>query len=149
MGGPGFRLFKYTVDNVATYLPREEFGPDSFRRAVYEQAARSVKDDLLSPFDCPDSSMSEPKRMVTTTPLQALTMLNSPFMIDQALFFSERLEREFPGDRHGQVQQAFRLAFSRLPQPPELDSALKLIEQHGLFVFCRALFNGNEFFYVM
>jgi hypothetical protein len=149
VGGPGFRLFKYTVDNVATYLPREEFGPDTFRRAVYEQSARSVKDDMLSPFDCPDSSLSEPKRFVTTTPLQALAMLNSVFMIDQARYFSERLEREVPNDRRGQVDRAFRLAFGRSPLPQETAASLKLIENDGLFIFCRALFSGNEFLYVM
>lgn len=39
MGGPGFRLYRYTVDNVATYYPLEKFG--DVRRAVYQTAARS------------------------------------------------------------------------------------------------------------
>ncbi|MEZ5391320.1 MAG: DUF1553 domain-containing protein [Bryobacterales bacterium] len=44
MGGPGFRLYRYTVDNVATYYPLEEFGPETFPgRSVYHQHARSVK----------------------------------------------------------------------------------------------------------
>ena len=32
MGGPGFRLYRYTVDNVATYIPLDEHGPETFRR---------------------------------------------------------------------------------------------------------------------
>ena len=38
MGGPGFRLYQYTVDNVATYLPREKFGPETHRRSVYQSS---------------------------------------------------------------------------------------------------------------
>jgi len=148
-GGPGFRLFKYTVDNVATYYPLEQFGPETYRRAVYQQAARSVKDDMLGPYDCPDSALPEPKRWVTTTALQALSMMNSSFIIDQARFFAERLSREAGQDHGAQVDRAYRLAFGRLPKPEERAAAIRLIEQHGLTIFCRALFNANEFVYVM
>ncbi len=148
-GGPGFRLFKYTVDNVATYYPLEQFGAETYRRAVYQQAARSVKDDMLGPYDCPDSALPEPKRWVTTTALQALSMMNSSFIIDQARFFAERLVRETGPDHGAQVDRAYRLAFGRIPKPEERAAAIHLIEQHGLVIFCRALFNANEFVYVM
>ncbi len=36
-----------------------------------------------------------------------------------------------------------------LPKPEERAAAIHLIEQHGLAIFCRALFNANEFVYVM
>ena len=51
-GGPGFRLYKYTVDNVATYFPLEKFGPETYRRSVYLQAARSIRPELLAEYDC-------------------------------------------------------------------------------------------------
>jgi cytochrome c551/c552 len=149
MGGPGFRLFKYTVDNVATYLPAETSSEDTWRRAVYQQSARSVKDDMLGTFDCPDSSQPEPKRFVTTTPLQALTMMNSRFAVDQAERFAERLKSEAGSDATAQVQLAFTLAFGRPPKPQETAASLELIRQHNLFIFCRALLNANEFLYVM
>jgi hypothetical protein len=148
MGGPGFRLYRYTVDNVATYLPLEKFSEDTFRRSVYQQSARSVKDDVLGTFDCPDSALPEPKRVVTTTPLQALTLLNSGFALDQARFFAERLAKEHD-DRAAQVDRAFRLAYGRAPKPQELAAALELIREHGLPIFCRALLNANEFIFVM
>jgi hypothetical protein len=144
MGGPGFHLFRYTVDNVATYFPIEEFGPETFRRAVYQTAARSVRSEMLGQYDCPDSSLPEPKRIVTTSPLQALALLNNAFVIDQAKFFAERLARE--GDP---VTRAFELAFGRAPEPHERDAAKALIDKHGLPAFCRAIFNANEFVYVM
>ncbi len=103
MGGPGFRLYDYTVDNVATYAFRASFGPETYRRAVYHQSARSVKDDLMGPFDCPDSALPEPKRVSTTTALQALSLLNNAFILDQAGFFAERLRRE-AGERDVKAQ---------------------------------------------
>ena len=135
---------------MATYSFRERFGPETYRRAVYHQAARSVKDDLLGPYDCPDSTLPEPKRVITTTALQALNLLNNSFVLDQARFFAERLVRE-AGENNltAQVERAFQLAFGRPPRQPELTGALDLIRKDGLLIFCRALLNANEFVYVM
>ncbi len=144
MGGPGFHLFRYTVDNVATYYPLETFGPETYRRAVYQQAARSVRSEMLGQYDCPDSSLPEPKRVVTTSPLQALALLNNSFLLDQSAFFAGRLERE-AGDP---VRRAFQLAFSRDPEPAEQTAARNLIARHGLKAFARAILNANELIYV-
>lgn len=143
-GGPGFHLFRYTVDNVATYFPITEFAPDTFRRAVYQTAARSVRSELLGQYDCPDSSLPEPKRFITTSPLQALALLNNNFVLDQANFFAERL-RKGPDP----ISAAFELAFGRPPTPGEIASARALIDSHGLKAFARAMFNANEFVYIM
>ncbi|OYW22505.1 MAG: hypothetical protein B7Z55_04540 [Planctomycetales bacterium 12-60-4] len=45
-GGPSFRLYKYTVDNVATYFPLDRFGPETYRRSVYAESARSISNEL-------------------------------------------------------------------------------------------------------
>ena len=42
----------------------------------------------------PDSTLPQPKRMITTTPLQALSLLNNPFLLDQARALAQRLETE-------------------------------------------------------
>ncbi len=146
MGGPGFRLYRYTVDNVATYYPREKFGPETYRRSVYHQHARSVKPELLGQFDCPDTSLPAPKRVTTTSPLQALALLNNSFMLDQARFLAERIG---DGDVRGQVQRAYKLVFGRRPDEAELAASTEFVDKHGLFLLCRALFNANEFVYVM
>lgn len=150
IGGPGFRLYTYQVDNVASYGFREKFDEETYRRAIYHQTARSVKDDMLGPFDCPDTTLPEPKRIVTTTALQALSLLNSPFVLDQARFLAERLIQE-SGERNlkDQVTRAFQLAFARQPSEPELASSLELVRRQGLWVFCRTLLNANEFIYLM
>ncbi|MEW5977749.1 MAG: PSD1 and planctomycete cytochrome C domain-containing protein [Acidobacteriota bacterium] len=150
MGGPGFRLYDYTVDNVATYGFRSSFGPETYRRAVYHQSARSVKDNLMGPFDCPDSALPEPKRASTTTALQALSLMNNAFIVDQAGFFAQRLQMESgKSEIEDQVKRAFWLAFGRSAKSEEIRAAVELIDRHGLSVFCRALFNANEFLYIM
>ena len=74
--GPGFRLYHYLNDNVSTYVPLDQPGPETYRRAVFHQNARASTVDLLTEFDAPDCAFSTPRRSATTTPLQALTLLN-------------------------------------------------------------------------
>jgi hypothetical protein len=149
MGGPGFRLYRYIQDNVATYVPLDEHGPETYRRAVYHQNARASRLDLLTEFDCPDNAFPAARRASTTTPLQALTMMNHRFSLDMAGCFADRLRRE-AGEAapDAQVQRAFALAYSRGPTPEELDAAVRLIEAHGLRAFCRAVLNSNELLYL-
>ena len=145
MGGPGFDLFEPNDNYVKVYASRKEFGPEEFRRMVYQAKPRVQLDDVFGAFDCPDAGQIAPRRTSSTTPLQALNLLNSPFALQQAGFFAERLEKEAGGDATAQVQRAFLLAFGRAPSPEESAAATKLIREHGLQVFCRALFNANEF----
>ena len=144
-GGPSFRLYNYTVDNVATYFPLDKFGPETYRRSVYAESARSIRNELLSVFDCPDSSLPEPRRVSTTSPLQALSLLNHSFTIDMSEAFTRRLAATPEPQR---ITQAFLLAFGRPPEPAELTRSQTFILAHGMTAFARALFNANEFLYV-
>jgi cytochrome c553 len=147
MGGLGFRLFKYVQDNVATYHPLDEHSPETYRRAVYHHNARAMQIDLMSEFDKPDCAFSTPRRSTTTTPLQALTMMNHRFVIDMAAALAERIAQE-SNDPDEQITRAFQLAFLRNPDEQELAATRALIDDHGTAAFCRALFNSNEFIYV-
>jgi hypothetical protein len=150
MGGPGFRLYQYLQDNVATYVPLDEHGPQTYRRAVYHQNARAAPVDVLSDFDCPDPAFAAPNRPATTTPLQALTLLNHHFTLDMAGFLAERVERE-TGESEGaneQVRRVFLLCYGRSPDATELTAARELVETHRLRALCRALLNSNEFIYL-
>ena len=149
LGGPGFRLYRYLQDNVATYVPLDHPGPETYRRAVYHQNARAARVDVLTDFDCPDNAFAAPTRVSTTTPLQALTLLNHRFTLDLAQTLALRLEREAGKDQPGgQVRRAFLLTFGRLPETAEESAAVTLIRKQGLPAFCRALFNANEFLYI-
>ncbi len=148
MGGPGFRLYRYLQDNVATYWPLDQHGPETYRRAVYHQNARASLLDGLTDFDLPDSAYSAPSRTSTTSPLQALTLLNHRFTLDMSDALAERAKREAPADQAGQVRRAFALTFQRQPTAEEQQAALKLIASHGWRAFCRAILNANELLYL-
>jgi mono/diheme cytochrome c family protein len=142
MGGPGFRLYRYLANNVSTYVPLDTHGPESYRRAVYHQNARASVVDVLNDFDLPDIAFAAPKRANTTTPLQALTLLNHSFTLDMAKALAARIQS---GDA---VTQAYRFTFQREPSAKERAAATQLIATHGTEAFCRALLNANELIYL-
>lgn len=142
MGGPGFRLYRFTQNNVCTYFPLDVHGPETYRRAVYHQNARASVVDVLTDFDLPDIAFAAPKRANTTTPLQALTLLNHSFTVDMAGALADRLRNNDP------VGQMYRQVFQRPPTTPERAAAESLIKAHGLKALCRALLNSNELMYL-
>jgi hypothetical protein len=147
-GGPGFRLYHFMQDNVCTYVPLDEHGPETYRRAVYHQNARASVVDLMTEFDLPDCSFSAPRRSETTSPLQALTMLNHSFTLDMAGFLADRLVRESGDDQQAQIKRAFQLCYGRDPSEREVGDCRKLIDRHNLAALCRVLLNTSEMIYV-
>jgi mono/diheme cytochrome c family protein len=142
MGGPGFRLYRVVQNNVSTYFPLDQHGPETYRRSVYHQTARASVVDFLSDFDLPDTAFTAPKRASTTSPGQALTMLNHRFTMDMAKAMNDRLE---PANF---IRDAFQLAFQRLPSSLELAASEQLVSEVGHESLCRALLNSNELIYV-
>jgi hypothetical protein len=130
------------------YTPKKQFGPAEWRRMIYQSKPRMRLDDTFGVFDCPDAGQIAPRRTNSTTVLQMVSLLNSPFMLQQAGFFADRLRKEAGADVRAQVRRGFRLAFQREPDAEESAAAVELVERHGLPAFCRDLFNVNEFLYV-
>ncbi len=144
MGGPGFDLFEPNDNYVKVYQSKESFGPETFRRMIYQSKPRVQLDDTFGAFDVPDAGQIAPRRTSSTTPLQALNFLNSGFAMQQAGLMAERLEKDAGKGADAQVRRAFQLAYSRDPNGEELEAARKLISGHGLAMFCRALLNTSE-----
>jgi hypothetical protein len=147
IGGPSYRPFKYIEGNIPVYEPLEE-NQLTRRRTVYRHIVRTHRQPFLDTFDCPDPSVMTPARTQTTTPLQALSLLNNVFVLEQASRFAERVVRESGSDPAAQVRGAFRLALVREPSNAEFSEASAFVSQHGLESLCRVLFNLNEFLYV-
>lgn len=149
MGGPAFMAFRYEFRKSPLYdyfdrTPR----PRQSRRSVYNFIARSTPDPFMDVLDFPVPSSCTPARNSTTTPLQSLSLLNDPFMIEQVEHFAARLADAHRGDVPSQVKLAYRLTLAREPSGRELEGAKGFIAKHELFHFCRALLNSNEFAYV-
>ncbi|HXJ74916.1 MAG TPA: DUF1553 domain-containing protein, partial [Candidatus Dormibacteraeota bacterium] len=106
------------------------------------------QDGVFGAFDCPDGSLVMPRRSLSTTPLQALNLLNSGFILQQAEIFSERLRQEAGPDIPAEIQRGWQLAFGRRPSAPETVASARLVEQHGLPALCRALLNANELLFI-
>jgi mono/diheme cytochrome c family protein len=147
-GGPGFDLFEPNNNYVKVYQPKQIFGPPEWRRMIYQAKPRMQLDDTFGAFDCPDSGQIAPKRTRSTTALQALNLLNSPFIVQQAELFAERLRRDAGDDIESQIRRAFELAFQRSPHADELSAAKTVVRESSLIVLCRALLNANEFLHV-
>lgn len=147
MGGRGFDLFEPNENYVRVFNPKKDFGRAESRRMIYVTKHRMQVDDVFGAFDCPDAGQIAPKRTTSTTPLQALNLLNSPFMLQQAEIFAARLKKEATATDQ-RILRAYSLAFGRAPEKKELRAGTLLIQSEGLEAFCRALLNANEFVYL-
>ena len=147
-GGPGFRLYRYLEDNVATYVPLDRHGPETWRRAVYHQNARASLIDGLTDYDLPDNASTAPTRIRTISPLQSLTQLNHRLTIDLAAALLDRIQREVPVEGDDQIRRAFSLVFQRPSTADEEAAARRLITAYGWRAFTRALLNANELFFL-
>lgn len=148
LGGPGFRLYKFMQDNVCTYVPLDQHGPETYRRAVYHQNARASVVDLMTDFDQPDCAFSVPKRAKTTTPLQALTMLNHQFTLDMADSLSKCEAKKASDNVADQIRHLYELCYGRPATRDEIKTACEFVAENGLAAFCRVLLNTSELIYV-
>src|SRR5205823_6302755 len=113
MGGPGVQQFYFKDDHspVYDYTLFDLDSPASSRRSIYRFIVRSVPDPLMESLDCPDASILAPKRSATMTSLQALAILNDPFVLKQSEHFAERVAKA-RGLRK-QIEQVYGLALNR------------------------------------
>ncbi len=148
MGGPGFYLMDVVVENVMHYFAKEKFTPAEFRRMVYQFRIRQTTDSVFGSLDCPDGGSVMPRRSRSNTPLQALNLFNSNFIIQQADLLANRLRTEAGEAPEAQAGLAFRLFYARPPDTFELSASAALIHEHGLPSFARALLNTSEFLFV-
>jgi hypothetical protein len=105
---------------------------------------------------------------VTTTPTQALLLVNGPWTLGRAHQFAARLQHERPEALVDRVEHAFWLTLSRPPTRDELVESVQFLmrqsarfesepgatrapaqaRHEALFDFCHALLNANAFLYV-
>ena len=148
MGGPGFSGFEVQMENVRHFFPKKNYGPADWRRMIYMTKVRQEQESVFGAFDCPDASQGVPKRSRSTTPLQALNLLNSSFVMQQAGLLAKRLEKEAGPSRAAQAARAYELCFNRTATAEETKDAAAFIEAEGLKQFARAMLNANEFVFV-
>jgi hypothetical protein len=145
VGGPSFRPFTVTALLTNFYHPLDDGRPEFKRRTIYRMSVNTGRDALLTALDCPAPSVTMPRRRATTTPLQALALMNDSFVQRQAQRFAERVQRTAGEDRDAQVTLAYRLAFGRPPTAAERTATIGLVREYGLEPACWVLLNATEF----
>lgn len=147
MYGRGFDLFDQR-GGLSGFKPVESFTGEGLRRMIYAHKVRRERDAVFGAFDCPDGGQSAARRSDSTTPLQALNLLNSRFSLEAAEALAARSVREAGEDVDRQVERAWQLALGRRPTAEELADSVPVVREHGLAPLCRALFNSNEFLFL-
>lgn len=128
--------------------------PANHRRTVYARISRLKLNDLLLQFDYPDANVHAEKRGATTTAIQKLFLLNSPFMLERARQLTERLHREAGDDDAARVMRAYQLLFNRPADTVEIQLARDFLQRPAAGELTRwpqyaqLLLVSNEFFYV-
>ena len=113
-GGPGFRDCTEVLRSGSySYLPGDPIGSEFNRRSIYRTWTRGGRSGLLDVFDCPDPSTTSPRRALTTTPLQALALLNNSFVLRMADRFADRVARESGAEPEEQVARRISSPFAR------------------------------------
>lgn len=144
IGGRSYRIHN-EKKTYAQWEVLDNHGPVTWRRMLYQERMRRVDDRIFTAFDFPDCGQVRAKRPVSTTPLQALNLMNSDFVIEQAARIAERANADAKNDPAAAVDRCFELLLGRLPEDTERDACLTLVDNAGLPFVCRALINSNEF----
>ena len=144
MGGRSYRIHNIKK-TYAQWEVLNNFGPETWRRMIYQERMRRVDDQIFTAFDFPDCGQVRAKRPVSTTPLQALNLMNSDFVVDQAKHLATRAMNESNANLKASVIRVFELIFSRKPMKEELNASLQIAKDRGLEIVCRALINSNEY----
>jgi Protein of unknown function (DUF1549)/Protein of unknown function (DUF1553)/Planctomycete cytochrome C len=148
-GGPGFRPFRHVSNGGQNeYFAADLPGSEQNRRTVYRIAVHSARDPMLDALDCPEFSTRTPVRPVTTTPLQALALMNGSFVQRQAARLADRVEREAGGGMEARIRLLWMIALNREPRPAELREGVAFARTEGLATAAWAVLNSNEFLHV-
>ena len=108
-------------------------GEDRYRRGLYTFFKRTAPHPDLTTFDCPDANITNIKRTVSNTPLQALTTLNAESFAEAARALAQRVLKEKHADDRARLTRAFRLCLCRAPTDKELSALVQLLEDSRKF----------------
>ena len=147
MGGPGVMTYHPKVRQFDEWRPLEDPGPAAWRRMIYLAKMRGTDDGMFKVFDLPDCGQVREKRGESTTPLQALNLMNGPYTVRMAEKLATRLRHEAGDDPSAQVDRLFAILFSRPPTPAERQACIDTLRSEGLETVCIAAFNSNEFLF--
>ncbi len=100
-------------------------GDDLYRRSMYTVFKRTSPPPSMITFDAPERSLCTVKRQKTSTPLQALVLLNDPQFVEASRALAEKVMKE-QEELDAQITYMFRALTSQFPTNEELAILKKL-----------------------
>ena len=95
-------------------------GADLYRRSLYTFWKRTVTPPLMATFDASPRETCVVREARTSTPLQALALMNDVTFIEAARVFAQRIIREGGKSPEARVRFAFQHATARKPKAAEV-----------------------------
>jgi len=137
VGGPGVEVF---LTDFHEGRGRPGSGPldGAGRRSLYTTIRRNFLPGLLVTFDLPVPFQAMGRRNVTNVPAQSLTMMNDPFVVEQARLWAQKTLADSSLTTEERVFRMYLAAFARPPAPEELAAALE-------FLAAQATAHGGDF----
>lgn len=99
----------------------QDHNDELYRRSLYTFWKRTLPPPSMTIFDAPSREQCTIKRGATSTPMQALVLLNDPQFVEASRLLAARMINEGGDTLEEQIKFAFRLATSREPKPEEID----------------------------
>ena len=99
------------------------------RRTVYGYIDRSDLPEVFNSFDFANPDMSNGRRHETTVPQQALYLMNSPLVVEQARNVVDRSDVKSCRTEEAKIRRLYEIIFQRLPRPEEIKLAMEFIEE--------------------
>ena len=133
IGGPSVKPYQpdgLWAVNSGQYNPSQ--GSDLYRRSLYTFWKRTVPNPTQGTFDAPDKSTCTVRRQKTSTPLQALVLLNDPTYLEAAKVFAHQMTKS--SDHHLAIENVFLSLTGRAPNSNEINT-LKELYKNQLELF--------------
>jgi len=105
-------------DKLKKYEPDK--GKNLYRRSLYTFSRRFAPNPSMINFDATSREICVIRRSTTSTPLQALTLLNDPQFVEASRVLSENVQKEFPDNVNQQIELAFRRSTGLKPNKEQL-----------------------------
>ncbi len=105
--------------------------PSEVRRTLYSSISRFQLDPLLAQFDFPDPNTHSERRSLTTTPIQKLFALNSPWMLKQSEQLAKKMVALDVSRVEDRIQRVYTSVYSRQPDHDELQMGMAFLKDGG------------------
>ncbi len=145
IGGPSVKPYQpegvWEETAGSTYTPDK--GESLHRRSLYTFWKRTAPHPMMTTFDASERNNCTVRRQTTSTPLQALVLLNDPQMIEAAQRIGERALKEGGASVMERITFTFRLLTGRKPSAREL-TVLRKLHDEQLALFRAAQKHGDS-----